>query len=137
MSADKKTLQKGKDVKIIHIPLGVERIKDKAFESLNHIKEVIVSEGVKEIGAWAFIFSSVEKIVIPSTVEKIGKNAFYFCENLKEVVIKDWVKSLGVGMFSSCDLLENVSLPSTLTSIPDSCFRVLKVDLEGKLEAYF
>lgn len=38
LSADKETLQKGKDVGIIHIPLGVERIKDKAFESLNHIK---------------------------------------------------------------------------------------------------
>lgn len=30
LSADKKTLQKGKDIEIIHIPLGVERIKDKA-----------------------------------------------------------------------------------------------------------
>lgn len=76
-------------------------------------------------------------MLTPSTVGKIGENAFYFCENLKEVVIKDGVKSLGVGMFSSCDLLENVSLPSTLTSIPDSCFLLLKVDLKGILKAYF
>lgn len=122
LSPDKKTLQKGKDVEIIHIPLGVERIQDNAFDSLKHIKEVIIPEGVKEIGVFAFNFSSIEKIVIPSTVNKIGEYAFSMCDNLKEVEIMEGVKNLGVGMFENCDNLKKVKLPSTLLNIPYACF---------------
>lgn len=122
LSPDKKTLQKGKDVEVIHIPVGVERIQDNAFSSLKHIKEVIIPNGIKEIGSWAFNFSSIEKVVIPPTIEKIGEYAFCFCKNLKEIEIKEGVRRLGIGMFSSCDSLEKIHIPSSISVIPDSCF---------------
>lgn len=122
LSSNKKTLQKGKDVEFIHIPLGVEVIQDKAFSDLKNIKEVIIPNGVKKIGNQAFSHSSIEKVIIPSTVQRIGDYAFSYCAKLKDVEIAEGVKSLGISKFEYCDSLEKVSLPTTITRIPDSFF---------------
>lgn len=138
ISYDKKVLIKGKDVPIIRIPQGVETIQSYAFDNLKQIKEVIIPEGVKEIGEWAFNFSSIETIIIPSSMEKIGENAFYYCNNLRNVIIKDGVKSLGIGMFSRCKKLNKVSLPSSILAIPDYCFEgctsLVKITLPNNLQ---
>lgn len=52
-------------------------IAQQAFCGCN-LSEVILNEGLKEIGEGAFCDSEIlEKICIPSTVEKIGDDAFY------------------------------------------------------------
>lgn len=122
LSPDKKILQRAKDVEIIHVPLGVEVIQKNAFEHLQQLKEVILPNSLKEIGSWAFSFSSIEKIVIPSSVEKIGENCFFFCKNLKDVEIQHGIKRLGFGMFADCDSLKNIVLPSSMISVPNDCF---------------
>lgn len=122
LSYNSKILVKGKDVETIHIPQTVEIIKDRSFSNLKLVKEVIIPEGVMEIGEYAFSFSSVERVVIPSTVKKVGEGVFSFCNNLKEVIINDGIAYLGPEMFFKCEGLENIKLPNNIDAISKGCF---------------
>ncbi|MDO4623492.1 MAG: leucine-rich repeat domain-containing protein [Eubacteriales bacterium] len=54
------------------------------------ITEVYISNGVSEVGAYAF--SSCEKLIkvsLPNSVTEIGDGAFEYCSSLKEIVIAD------------------------------------------------
>ncbi|MBR4104932.1 MAG: leucine-rich repeat protein, partial [Thermoguttaceae bacterium] len=48
--------------------------------------EVVVPEGVVEIGPGAFMMGALEAVVLPQTLKKIDANAFYSCDALKSVV---------------------------------------------------
>lgn len=57
--------------------------------------EVVIPEGVTEIGAGAFMFcESLESIAIPDGVTEIGKLAFMNCESLKSIAIPDSVTKI-------------------------------------------
>ena len=49
------------------------------------VKKVILPEGLKTIGEGAFCASGLEEVYIPSTVESIGKKSFYSCTKLQKV----------------------------------------------------
>ena len=55
----------------------VEVIDDSAFAMCTNLKTVILNEGLKKIGNYAFALTSIERIIIPSTVTQIGKRAFF------------------------------------------------------------
>ena len=126
LSADGKTIIKGKSLSIIEIPEGVEKIESRAFNHLK-IKELIIPSSVKEIGEYAFSFTDIEMLCINHPIPKIGESAFIFCEKLREVVIAEGVDRLGVNMFSFCKNLKNVSLPTSLRSIPEGVFNGCEV----------
>ncbi len=51
------------------------------------IKEIVIAESVKSVGANAFFgLENLERVTIPKSVEIIGANAFYGCGALKELV---------------------------------------------------
>ncbi|MEE0965555.1 MAG: leucine-rich repeat protein [Bacilli bacterium] len=49
--------------------------------------ELMIPEGIEEIGDFAIDGKQLEKVIIPRTVRKIGKNAFCWCDKLKKVEI--------------------------------------------------
>lgn len=122
LSYDSKMIIKGKEVEVIHIPQTVEIIKDRAFADLKTVKEVIIPEGVKEIGDFAFSMSSIERVVLPSTVKKIGECVFFYCKNLKDVVLSDGIAHLGPNMFQECDGLVSIKVPNGIKGISSGCF---------------
>lgn len=65
-----------RDIEKIVIPSSVIKIDIGAFGQCENLKEVIIKDGVKEIGDYAFLNTNIEKIVIPSSVVKIGKQIF-------------------------------------------------------------
>lgn len=106
----------------IFIPKSVTNIEKGAFSSSN-IKNIIIREGVKNIGAGAFASCKNLRIVqIAGSVETFGDNVFSYCENLTNVTIAKGVKSIGNGMFSACYNLLNVEMPDTITEIGDQAF---------------
>ena len=110
----------------IFIPKSVTNIEKAAFSNSN-IKNIIIREGVKNIGAGAFASCSNLRIVqIAGSVETFGDNVFSYCENLTNVTIAKGVKSIGNGMFSSCYNLLNVEMPDTITEIGDQAFNACK-----------
>ena len=66
-------------LEIIIVPESVVEIADHAL-SINTASEIILHEGLRKIGAYAFEQTEITSINIPSTVEWIGANAFFLTE---------------------------------------------------------
>lgn len=66
---------------------SVEKISDSAFHNQINLTEIILPEGLKEIGNSFNYCSGLTEIIIPSTVEKIGSNCFNFASNLEKIKI--------------------------------------------------
>lgn len=73
----------------------------------------------------------LESVKLPESVTVIGDNAFENCVSLKSIVVPEGVTNGPVqngdyyysyGWFRGCTSLESVTLPSTLTALPSSCF---------------
>ena len=66
---------------------GLEEIGNGNFRSFDQLKEVVIPEGVKIIGADAFKYGSkLERLYLPSTLEQLGDGSFYSCRKLKAVI---------------------------------------------------
>ena len=73
----------------IVVPPGIKRIADWAFD-YNDVREVVISEGVEEIGRGAFKgCRSMTKLSIPASVDKIGKEFLSGCGRLNDVMVAE------------------------------------------------
>lgn len=89
--------------------------------------DVVIPEGVKEIGYGAFEGrNSLMSVVIPDGVTEIGWLAFSGCESLTSVRIPEGVKKIGQHAFSRCKSLSNVVIPGSITEIEVGAFRGCK-----------
>lgn len=84
--------------------------------------EVLLPEGLREIGESAFEDCCLESIRIPSTVAKIGRSAFTRCSNLKRITLPHGLKRIEGDTFSNCSALESVSIPESVTYIDMDAF---------------
>jgi len=100
--------------------------------------EVILPEGIREIGDSAFVDQRgvqrlicddepydaplMESLTIPDGVEKIGGYAFAYCLNLEKVEMADSVRSIGERAFEGCASLKSIRLSRGLTEIADCTF---------------
>lgn len=110
--------------KITKLSLPVkEKINDEEYRNNSALKEIIIPEGVKEIGKRAFAGCySLEKIVFPSTLEEIGQEAFKSCIELKQIVIPNNVKKIGLQAFEWCSSLEHVEIGENVKEIKFNAF---------------
>lgn len=110
-----------------------------------YFKEIVVGEGVKEIGDYAFYHcGSTTLVTIPSSVRSIGKDAFVGCtgklrincnipglsdrhgllySKFSEVEIGDGVTYIGDCAFNQCHDLNVVTIPESVTSIGEKAFK--------------
>lgn len=118
-------------------------IPDYAFDGKGWINSVILPEGIKSIGEYAFRGTNIRRVNIPSTViniaqyafvstplqevtfatnsqiETIGDRAFSACSVLQKVDFGDnnSLISVGRGAFFNCSSLQTVQLPSTVNEV--------------------
>ena len=96
---------------------------------LSDITTLIVSEGVTNIGNYAFYGShSLVSVLIPSSVTNIGNNAFLGCSSLTTVSFPNGLTSIGESAFQSCSSLASVTIPESLTSIKSMAFSGCKLE---------
>ena len=131
-------------LKIVKIPSGVTAIPGYCFDGCSSLESVTIPEGVMTIGDGAFYACSINTLTLPESLEKIGIGAFSYNRVLKSVNIPAKVKTIEERTFISCGLtelvipegvqtidnyafeynsLQNLTLPSTITSIGDEAFR--------------
>ena len=83
------------------------------FIGENSITKVILPEGIKKIGAYAFAnLTALEEIVLPSTLESIEYGAFYGCSVLQKITFSNGnnLKIISQSAFEGCDLQDTVDL---------------------------
>ena len=129
-----------------YVPDGVRIIADYAFDENYDLTSIYISEGVEYIGEGALAScSKLATISFPSTVRSIKEKAFFGTKWLKDirgsgqmaivngilidgagckgdVVIPEGVHTIIRDAFYANKEITNVSFPSTLTGIPESCF---------------
>ncbi len=70
-----------------------------AFAGFKNMKIVKLPAGIEKIEAYAFFRSSIEKIVIPASVEIVEDRAFGQCGKLKDLVFEGNDIMLGSGLY--------------------------------------
>ncbi|MBR5124573.1 MAG: leucine-rich repeat protein, partial [Clostridia bacterium] len=79
------------------------------------IEEVIIPEGVKTIGPYAFAnLTALKRVVLPSTLERIDQGAFYGCTALKTVEGLESVKFINQNAFTNCALEGSIKLDNVV-----------------------
>ena len=87
--------------------------------------DVVIPEGVTEIGEKAFYGSNITSIKLPDSLVKIDAYGMAGCNTLKEVVVPKNVTELGKNAFANSYTLGSITLPEGLVSIGSYCFKSL------------
>lgn len=105
------------------IPEGVEEIGYGAFSACNGLKSIIIPDSVKTLGQFAFSeCGALESIAIPDSVTKIGEFAFYRCAKLQSVKLPENLEEIENSVFAGCTGLTSVSIPDSVTAIGNASF---------------
>mgnify|MGYP002868303065 CR=1 FL=1 len=105
---------------------------DSPFYNNQNIKNVVVSEGITDIGEYAFRYcDELETVSLPTTLTKIGEFAFYphpddsavptTTHGLTAVTIPSSVTEIGYCAFAY-NRLTSVTVPATVTTIGERVF---------------
>ena len=73
----------------VTIPSSIYEIQDYAFAECKNLKEIVIPEGVENIGEYAFSASGVRSVTIPSfkKLSTLPQYMFYQCFSLSEVTL--------------------------------------------------
>ena len=115
------------DVVRVRVHPSVTVIPEKAFYERRRLEEVELSDGLLEIGSYAFDMgwserSALKRMRIPSSVKVLGSYSFARCFQLEEVVLCEGLLEIGMWAFHSCKALTSIDIPSTVTSIGSYAF---------------
>ena len=85
------------------IPVGVAEIRPYAFYFCRGLAELVIPEGVRSIGAYAFFCSDISVLKLPASLTAIDSYAFYDCSSLIDVAFagseEQW-KAISIGSYN-------------------------------------
>ena len=87
------------------------------------IWEVIIKDGVKNIGDAAFEDCSLFYLTIPNSVTRIGTKAFAGCTSLFSIRISNSVTEIGSLAFYNCASITTVFLPESVKLVGSKAFK--------------
>ncbi len=93
----------------IQFPNSLIKILENSFELCTKLKEIVISDNVEYLGAFAFVGCiSLETVVLPA-INTIYDNVFYMCNKVeiyvKATEIPSWDDTLGTGWGNRWDLI--------------------------------
>ena len=102
----------------ITLPPSIQRVD---FNGCHSLQEVVLPEGLEEVGMFCFRnCHSLERVILPSTVKKIDSWAFENCRRLTQLELPEGLESLGHDVFKGCRRLGRIRIPSTMKEIGKS-----------------
>lgn len=107
------------------IPEGVKEIGDQAFTGCKGLASVTIPEGVRKISHYAFGECSIQSVTIPKSVQSIESDAFCECENLTSVTFQDREDASGIerDIFYNSPNITNVAIPRCVARIAHVLFK--------------
>ena len=112
-----------KNVTHVRFYPSVVKVRIEAFECRDKLREVILNDGLREIGRGAFQGCvALQSIELTSTVTEIGQSAFWSCTDLKKVVLNDGLREIGYRAFTNCKSLQRIVISSNVLEISAEAF---------------
>lgn len=122
----------------LKLSASLTKIEERSFAHMYGLKtEVVIPEGVTEIGEGAFSCSYMPSVRLPSTLKKIEKQAFMYAHNLTKITLPDGLETIGDEAFSGCRFKKAIVLPASIKSIGKKAFYGYSYYGSGTLGAYF
>ena len=107
----------------LKLSAGLTKIEKLSFAHMYGLRtEVVIPEGVTEIGESAFSCSYMPSVRLPSTLKKIEKQAFMYAHNLTKITLPYGLETIGDEAFSGCHPRNAVVLPASIKSIGKKAF---------------
>lgn len=110
----------------LKLSASLTKIEERSFAHMYGLKtEVVIPEGVTEIGEGAFSCSHMPSVRFPSTLKKIGKQAFYLTfglTNYSTITFPNGLEVIEDEAFESCYFKNAVVLPAGIKSIGKKVF---------------
>ena len=125
----------------LKLSAGLTKIEKLSFAHMYGLKtEVVIPEGVTEIGESAFQCSHMPSVRFPSTLKKIGKQAFcltFGLTNYSTITFPNGLEVIEDEAFDSCYFKKAIVLPASIKSIGKKAFYGYSYYGSGTLGAYF
>lgn len=108
----------------LKLSASLTKIEERSFAHMYGLKtEVVIPEGVTEIGEGAFSCSDMPSVRFPSTLKKIGKEAFYSSFGFTSyITFPDGLEVIGDEAFADCYFKNAMILPASIKSIGKEAF---------------
>lgn len=85
---------------------------------LSSLKNVVLNEGIEEIGYGSFMMCrNLTSISLPDSLKTIGYSAFTYCQSLKTIDLPDSLQTISGQAFSGCKSLEELFIPRNVVTI--------------------
>ena len=110
------------------VPDGVKRIGDYAFYAdsnaeMAKLARVVIPVGLEEIGIGAFEgCSALTSVNLPDSLRRIEDYAFEDCQSLAGVALPTGLRYLGDGAFYRCEALPTIAVPGNVKYVSDYAF---------------
>ena len=107
----------------LKLSASLTKIEERSFAHMYGLKtEVVIPEGVTELGEGAFECSYMPSVRLPSTLRKIEKQAFMYAHNLTKITLPDGLETIGDEAFDGCYFKKAIVLPASIKSIGKKAF---------------
>lgn len=107
----------------VSLPSCLIRIRNEAFKGCTALTKISLPEGLTELQNSAFQASGLTEIELPTSVTTLGAYTFQNCKSLASVNFKgDGIKAFNGYIFSGCEKLKSIVLPSKLGNIAYNTF---------------
>lgn len=108
---------------ILTIPATMTEIPNGMFKSCFGLKKIVFSDGVVNVGEYAFAdCTNLESIIFSNTLKKVGKYAFCGCKSLTTLCFPSSLEIIPEGAFEDCSSLVSVDIPASVKTIYSSAF---------------
>ena len=114
-----------KTITEVVIPEGVKEIGARAFADCNKLNKVVFNEGLIYIRNMAFENTALTEVIFPSTLKRIENYSFRFIHSLTKVIVNHGATLIGFTAFAGLhdySKLSTLYLPNSLNVIQNDAF---------------
>lgn len=115
-------------LKKLILPGTIKKIKERSVQGCDKLEEVVLSDGIEEIGAYTFWGNyNLKKIKFSKSLKKIGDRAFSICPKIKYIRFNDGLEEVGENNFKYLNL-KYLYIPNSLEKIGNNAFYGSKIE---------
>lgn len=89
------------------IPEGLIQIGKESFKACK-FSSVLFPSTLRIIGAYAFAYNNIEYLILPEGLITIGEHAFAPCYSLLSISLPSTLETIGAGAFASCSYISKI-----------------------------